>query len=218
MRGVYWHEESASYKIWNNAHYIDGLAERLALEIVNRSQVGCTVERGEAMIDKALDAGLDCQTVFLEYGGNDSDFDWAAVAAAPSRQHQAKTPLPQFRQSYLRIIEKLRRRGIRPVLMALPPIDGQRYFQWFAQGLDGEALRSWLGDLDIIYRHQEAYSLEVERIAASAGCPVVDLRQPLLLRHDLPRLLGLDGIHPSPEGYRLIWQEIEKFCFDFYRA
>ncbi|MCR4963054.1 MAG: SGNH/GDSL hydrolase family protein [Firmicutes bacterium] len=218
MRGAYWHEESQGYKIWNNTRYIQNLAEHLGVDVVNYSQMGATVERGETKIDNALAAGLDCQTAFLEYGGNDSDFDWAAVAADPRGSHQPRTALPRFRQSYLRIIETLRGRGIQPVLMSLPPIDSRRYFQWFSQGLDGEALRSWLEDLDSIYRHQEAYSLEVERIAAAAGCPLVDLRLPLLLRRDLPRLLCTDGIHPSPEGYHVIWQEIEKFCYDFWQA
>ncbi len=214
MRGLYWDEEAASYKIWKNP-YLESMQEHLGVELVNHSQVGCTVERGEVLIDKALEKGLDCGVVILEYGGNDSDYDWAAISTGPKLEHWPRTPLGPFRDCYLRIIEKLRRHYIIPVIMALPPIDAMRYFNWFSRDLNRKALQTWLNDIEVIYRHQEAYSLEAERIARLTGCRVLDLRQPMLVRHDLPALMSIDGIHPSPAGYELLWQEIEKFYFHF---
>ena len=33
------------------------------------------------------------------YGGNDSDYDWAAIDADPAGDHRPRTELPAFRES-----------------------------------------------------------------------------------------------------------------------
>ena len=84
--------------------------------------------------------------VVLEYGGNDCDYDWAAISAHPQGIHQPHTPLPEFVRCCREMIRMLRARGILPIVMSLPPIDAQRYFDWFCrQGLDKPAVLRWLG-------------------------------------------------------------------------
>jgi len=100
---------------------------------------------------------------------------------------------------------------MKPILMTLPPIDAHKYFTWFSSKLNREALLHWLGDIDIIYRHQEMYSLAVARLAAAFSCPLIDLRSAYLPQYKLDELIGPDGIHPTPAGYRLIWEEIRRF-------
>ncbi|MEG1538283.1 MAG: SGNH/GDSL hydrolase family protein, partial [Clostridiales bacterium] len=170
MRGLYWDEESGSYKVWKNP-FPHRIAENQGVEIINQAQVGHTIERGELTIEKALAKGLDCQIALLEYGGNDCDYNWAAIAENPHIEHQPNTPLPRFREIYQRIIAKLRQQQIIPVVMALPPIHSQRYYTWFSQSLNQENLLTWINDVNIIYRHQECYSLEAERIGLENDCP-----------------------------------------------
>ena len=214
MRGMYWNEEAAKHKLWKNP-YPEQIAEQCGVELANHAFVGSTIERGWAIFDKALAKGLDCELLLLEYGGNDSDYEWPEIAADPTGEHPPKTLLPEFEQSYGQLIAKGQSLGMQPILMTLPPIDAQRYYNWFSKDLDQQALMQWLGDIGIIYRHQEAYSLACARLALHYSCSLIDLRGAFLLRKDLDQLIGLDGLHPTPLGYELIWQQIEDFFLKF---
>ena len=63
--------------------YLIRLYERFGIEAENRARFGITVKRGHSILLRDIDEGLDCELALVEFGGNDSDFDWAAVAAAP---------------------------------------------------------------------------------------------------------------------------------------
>lgn len=210
MRGMYWDEEAAKYQIWHN-DFLGDIQEASGIELVNHALVGSTVERGQTNFDKAVAKGLDCQLLLLEYGGNDCDFDWASIAEQADREHLPKTPLQVFENAYAGLINKARALNMKPILMTLPPIDARKYFAWFSSKLNPEPLLHWLGDINIIYRHQELYSLAVARLAAAFTCPLIDLRSAYLPKHKLDELIGPDGIHPTPAGYRLIWGEILRF-------
>ncbi|NLF80011.1 MAG: SGNH/GDSL hydrolase family protein [Clostridia bacterium] len=210
MRGMYWDEEAAKYQIWHN-DFLGDIEAAGGFELVNHALVGSTVERGRANFDKVVAKGLDCQLLLLEYGGNDCDFDWAGIAEQADREHQPKTPLQAFEKAYAGLITKARSLHMKPVLMTLPPIDAHKYFAWFSRKLNPEPLLHWLGDINIIYRHQELYSLAVARLAAAFSCPLIDLRSAYLPQHKLDGLIGVDGIHPTPAGYQLIWGEILRF-------
>lgn len=209
MRGMYWDETLSKYKIWQNG-YLEEIKTLGRVEVNNHAQIGCTVERGMQLFDKALAKGLDCDLLLLEYGGNDSDFDWETVAAVSEEPHLPKTPLPRFEQVYTMMIKKGQQLGMKPILMNLPPIDAQKYFAWFSRKLDRDALRRWLGDIGVIYRYQEMYSLVVTKLAKRFSCPLIDLRSAFLPRHQLGPLIGPDGLHPTMAGYSLIWEEIKR--------
>ncbi len=214
MRGMYWNEQLAKHKLWKNP-FLPQIAADCGVELENHSFIGSTVRRGLAAFERMLKKGLHCELLLLEYGGNDADFDWPKIAAAPQEQHQPKTPLPLFEQLYGKLITLGRSLGMQPVLMNLPPVDAQKYFRWFSRELDKRALRRWLGNIDIIYRHQEAYSLACTALARQYDCPLIDLRTPFLLRHDLDQLICADGLHPTPAGYELIWQQLTAFFLKF---
>ena len=72
------------------------------LEVVNRAKMGATVTKGLALVEHDVQRGMDARWALVAYGGNDSDFDWEAVAAAPEQDHLPRTTLPEF-------TEKLRR-------------------------------------------------------------------------------------------------------------
>ena len=102
-------------------------------EVVNRSKMGATVRKGQALLEHDLRRGMQADYALIAYGGNDSDFDWDAVQAHPQESHLPRTTLADFKEILLRMIRELRERGVQPVLMTLPPIDAQRYLDFLCR-------------------------------------------------------------------------------------
>ena len=184
---------------------LESIAERHDWILDNRSRFGCTIQKGELLLNRQLEKGETPAAVLLEYGGNDADFRWAEVAAHPFDEHEPNTPLPVFTETLRRMIETLRTHHVKPVLSTLPPISSERYLDWITRdGLSKENILLWLGDANAIYRYQEKYSLAIERLAAETGCFLVDLRSAFLEKRALLPYLCADGIHPNDAGQRLI--------------
>ena len=144
----------------------------------------------------------------MAYGGNDSDFDWPAIAAAPEEEHLPHTVLPEFVEKLRCVVKILCDAGVQPVLMTLPPIDSVRYFNFISRRSDGQRILDWLGDVGRIYRHQEMYSDAVAVLAMGEGLPLIDVRRQFLPLRDLPRLIAADGIHLTMPGYRQLFDTL----------
>ena len=171
-------------------------------EVVNRSKMGATVRKGQALLEHDLQRGMQADYALIAYGGNDSDFDWDAVQAHPQESHLPRTTLADFKEILLCMIRELRERGVQPVLMTLPPIDAQRYLDFLCrEGRSRERILDWLGDTQRIYRHQELYSDTVARLAYETGTPLIGVREMFLDEKRLPKLIAADGIHMTMEGY-----------------
>ena len=178
------------------------------VEVVNRSKMGATIRKGLSLVRHDLDRGLEARYALVSYGGNDSDFDWEAVAAAPEQDHLPRTTLPEFTEKLRRAVTALKSAGVQPVLMTLPPIDGQRYFRFISQKTDGGSVLRWLGDVGRIYRHQELYSDAVAALAFAEGVPLIDVRRQFLPQRDLSGLIAADGIHLTMSGYRCLFDTL----------
>ena len=124
--------------------------------VTNLSKFGCTVTDGLARFEKQKDVLQDCRTVLMNFGGNDSDFLWQEISAAPDELHKPKTPIDFFEQTYLKLIERVRKCGFTPVLLNLPPVDHTRYFAWISRELNADNILKWLGGTtEFIYRWHE---------------------------------------------------------------
>ena len=211
LKGIQVNSLNKRYHVNNNID-IDMLSKRFSLNIVNRSKLGHTVAKGKAVLYKYLEGKPDCNAILMDYGGNDCDFDWKSISENPEAEYEPNTPIHKFVKIYTGIVEKIKENGIRPVITNLPPIEPQRYFDWFCKGLNKENILSWLESVGAIYRYQELYSRTVEEIARSTGAMLVDLRSAFLKERHMGRFLCEDGIHPNTEGQRLITQEFAKFC------
>ena len=190
------------------------LAEQYGLAVQNRSRFGNTITKAMPRIER--DSEMRCgegEYALLELGGNDCDYDWAAVADAPEAAHECKTPPPAFLELYRRAIRLLRESGRRVVLATLPPVHSERYLRFLCRdGLNRDNIVRWLGDVEHIYRWQESYSGMVERLAREEGVPLIDLRGAFLRDSRRPEaLLCADGIHPSTEGQGLIFETLSEF-------
>jgi len=211
LKGIQINPFNKRYHVDNNIG-VDMLCEKFSLNIVNRSKLGCTVIRGKALLDSYLKKPSDCAAILMDYGGNDCDFDWKAVSENPGAEHEPKTPISIFRKTYMEIINRIVEKGIRPVLTNLPPLEPQRYFDWFCKGLNKENILRWLDGVNTIYRYHEFYSRVIEEIARNTKTMLVDLRSAFLNERHIGRFLCEDGIHPNTEGQRLITQEFTSFC------
>lgn len=94
------------------------------VEVVNRSKMGATIRKGLSLVRHDLDRGLEARYALVSYGGNDSDFDWAAIDADPEADHRPNTELPEFADTLHETLDALRQGGVQPVMMTLPPSTG----------------------------------------------------------------------------------------------
>lgn len=172
------------------------------VQVINRAKMGATVSKGLSLAEHDVARGLEAEYALVCYGGNDSDYDWTAIAADPAGNHQPRTRRQDFRQALGDMLKLFRQRGVQPVLMSLPPIDPRRYLSFICRdGLDRGAIMRWLGDEEMIYRHQELYSDTVMEVAYANGVPLIPVRQAFLEDHHMNDLLSIDGIHMTMEGY-----------------
>lgn len=201
LKGVTLDENNEKYKINNFFKDID--------EIENYSKFGCTIEKGSEILSRNIERGKTAPIVFLEYGGNDSDFNWEEIAQDPNSEYSSKTPIQQFENKYVEMIKKLKANNVKPVLCNLIPVDSERYLGWICRsGLNKENILSWLGDVFAIYRYQEQYSRKIEEISFRENCDMIDLRGAFLKNRQIKGLYSFDGIHPSAIGQNIIKNEI----------
>ena len=101
------------------------------IELINRSYFGATVEKGLQRLNRDIadKAPLGEYTV-LEFGGNDCDFDWAAVAADPAGEHLCKVPPERFSRLMQAAVEawKLCSAGQIITVASSSLISSRRYF------------------------------------------------------------------------------------------
>ncbi len=217
MKGVVLDEHEARYRLLPETDW-KALGGDIALDVKNRSHFGCTVDKGLRVVKKALARGPKPSFALLEYGGNDCDFHWEAVAANPRGQHEPRTPLPRFLEIYEELIDYLRAAEVEPVLMNLPPIDGSYYLRHIVEqrGLDEEALLEFLaGDSNQICRYQELYSRQIEALARRKDLPLFDCRSAFLAAADFRALICADGLHPNARGHQLIYESLRQFIRDW---
>lgn len=195
----------AKYK-FTVGEYLDRLAARFPLRILNRARFGAPVTKGAALLKQDLARSVTARYALLEFGGNDCNFNWVEVSASPEREHFPKTSLPVFTETLEAMADDLVRAGSQPVLMTLPPIDAERYLDTICAAPDcsRENILRWLGDTQMIYRFQELYSDAVSRLAARRGLSLVDVRSLFLDKRNYRELISEDGIHPSSQGYSII--------------
>lgn len=181
-------------------------------DVINLGKMGCTIEAGERILDKSIGHLEGAKYVLLEYGGNDSDYDWRAIAQSPGEEHQSRTPLRDYESAYERVVEKVRQAGCVPVVLSLPPMDAERYFRFFTAGMSDvhkDNILRWLdGSTNTIMSGHELYNMATWKVAQRTGAKWIDITSELLLGHQYRRYLCDDGIHPNELGQARIAEMI----------
>ncbi len=198
--------ETSRYR-FTVSEYLSKIMDLFSLKVLNRAKFGAPITKGAVLLRHDLDRSIIGRYTLLEYGGNDCNFDWAAVSAAPDENHQPKTPLTLFLNTLESMVDSLLKVGSQPVLMTLPPIDAEKYLNCICSNANciRENILHWLGDTSMIYRYHEMYSGAIANLATQKGLPLVDVRTRFLDKHNYRDLISEDGIHPSEQGYNVIY-------------
>jgi lysophospholipase L1-like esterase len=203
LKGIQIDTDNKRYRVQNHIDF-EKISRKHQLVLNNYSLFGCTVKKGGMMLDKKIGTGKSYDIVVLEYGGNDCDFNWKEISDFPGADHTPNTPPNIFFDTYCRIINMLKNKCIIPILTNLPPLEPQKFFDWFCNGLNKSNILKWLGSVNAIYRVQESYSRMVERIASETKTQLIDLRGAFLEHRHIDSLLCEDGTHPNTAGQKII--------------
>lgn len=199
-RGIVFNEKTGRYGLCRNT--FDTALKAEGVKVFNYAKMGMTSENALSLMDKC--SQCENAVAAIEFGGNDSDLNWNEVESAPDAFHEAAIPIPDYEKNIVSLTEKVRSRGMRPVIVTPLPLSADRFFTYVAKGRDEKAILSYLRTKQSIYRWQERYATAALRAAHSTNCPVFDARSLFLNRLDFDSLIGPDGMHPSEKGYRVI--------------
>lgn len=191
-------EKTTGSKISNYASF--GMTTIKAFERIKRSLIRRNPQKDDL--------------VLLEFGGNDCDFLWKQISERPNIDHQPKTPLALFSKNLQQIIDTFKSFNLIPILMTLPPLEPNRFFNWISRGLNPANILHWLGDVNKIYRWQEVYNDEVFDIARKNDLHLINVRKEFLLSDNYSSLICDDGIHPNEQGHEAIYSAF----MDYLRA
>ena len=210
-KGVVLSKENKYTVIENN--YLDIISTELELTVANFGKFGATVSCAGIMTDRLSEQIGEVDYVILGYGGNDCDFDWMKIADYPENEYLPKTPLAEFKQQMMSVIDKIKALGSRPVVTSLPPIISENYFSYITRQMTEEQknnILKWLGgDVQLISRWHESYNLALFTIAKEAQIPIFDITSPFdTYRGNLNSFYSTDGIHPNAAGHKLIAETV----------
>ncbi len=184
----------------------------LGLDIRNHGRFGNTVRNCLRDLDRRRELIINSDFVVMELGGNDCDHHWCEIADNPKGIHQPITPLEEFAAHYHRLIEGIRALGSRPIILSLPPIISDLYFNTFSRKMDQRQkhnIMEWLGgSTESISRWHEMYNVRLFKMASKLSTPIIDITTPFLEIIDVRHYFCADGIHPNENGHRLIAETI----------
>lgn len=177
----------------------------LGLDIKNYACFGSTTSQGMKYIDRHVEEVAAADYVIFEYGGNDCDHNWKEVSESPHGIHFPKNPLSVFERQYRALIDRIRGMSGVPVIMSLPLIDPDKFFEFLSSGLNRDNILSWLGGKTMrLYQYHEMYNVELFKMARELGVPILDITTPFLEVGNCSDYLCDDGIHPNEKGHALI--------------
>lgn len=219
MKGIVVDNENSQsgklkYKISKNG-FAARCRKSLNVEVENFARFGGVVTQGKKLVTRNAEKIKESDFVLFEYGGNDCDYNWAEISAMPQEEHYPNTPIPKFIQHYSELIDNVRSFGGKPVLLSLPVLEPQRFFNHVTQGLNRNNVLEWLGGTTLtIDRWHERYNMEIFRLGTSKRVPVIDITSIFLEKKDYADYICEDGIHPNEKGHELI----ENAILEYVRA
>jgi lysophospholipase L1-like esterase len=202
LKGIILDEFQSRYVVLKN-NCVDRFAQETNAIITNHASFGMTTVKAFERITRSLErrppAAQDI--ILVEFGGNDCDYHWAEISEQPDKKHLPNTPIDKFAEVLQSIIEAFKSFSIDPILMTLPPLEPTRYFNWISKGLSKENILKWLGDVNKIYRWQEAYNEIIVDTAQTQGLRLINTRNKFLTADHFADRLCADGIHLNEAGH-----------------
>lgn len=215
-KGVVFDEKMGKYVLLEQS-YPNLLQNKLKGVVHNAAKFGNTILRAVGRLQNDV-LKKNPDVVIIEFGGNDCDFNWEAIAENPLEQHNPNTDFNIFQKTLKNLIDSLNSSGIIPVLMTLPPLDADRYFKWISKNssIMGDKILTWLGSVSKIYWWQERYNSAIISTAQETKTRCIDIRSAFLKTPDFRQFLCIDGIHPNQKGHILIAEKIMEYISNGY--
>lgn len=215
-KGVVYDENKKRYTILEE-NYVEILRDKLNGIIHNTSRFGSTIIKGVQKLKNSI-FNEKPDIVLIEYGGNDCDFNWDEIAKNPEALHAPRTDFQTFENALLETVNFVKKNKSIPVLMNLPPLNSDKYFNWVSKNnpVAKENILKWLGSITKIYWWQERYNSVILKIAEETKTLCIDVRGAFLRFPDFTKLLCIDGIHPNKDGHIVIANKIVEFVKDKY--
>lgn len=171
----------------------------------NFAKFGCTITKGLEIARKNAGKFKNYDYVVMEFGGNDSNFNWKEISERPDDRHLPATPLDEFEKKYAELVDQVRESGGRPAILNLPPLDSQRFFDWVSRGLDKANIMKWLfEDVETINRWHSGYNDAACRVARLNRVPLIDIRATFKNMGNLGDYYCIDGMHLNHNGHRMV--------------
>lgn len=211
-KGVVYDEKRRRY-VHSAKGFCDLLTPYMAGALYNTARFGQTIGPGLERLSRDIKS-IKPDMVWIEFGGNDCNFNWEEVAAAPDKTHIPATPISEYEDTLDKLIWFCIEQGATPVLMSLPPLDAERFFTWVGKDEPMRAnILKWLGTVMQIYWWHEQYSVAVQQAALRHGLACIDIRRAFLSQGDIRPFLCVDGMHPNEAGHCLI----ARACLDYIK-
>ncbi len=216
FKGVQYDRNSGRYVV-GNGRGLDGIAERAGYSVQNFSKFGCTVTKAWNYLQRMFPK-IDADLVFMDFGGNDCDFDWKAISESPLNIHRPNTEYYEFVGTYNKMVDYILSKRRMPVLATLAPVQADQYVEYVVSrnNLDRRSINKWLGgDVERLEHLQQVYSDAIKGIASRMDIPFMDIRAAFLESGDAASLMCSDGIHPNDRGRAVIDGCFASFLDDF---
>lgn len=210
LKGVIY--ENNAYKV-SKDRFSNICEDVLGISIENKAKFGSTINVGKNIISKNIDLIKQTKSkyIVMEFGGNDCDYNWIEVSENPNKEHYPKSTIKEFIEIYSGLINELKKLGKIPVLLSLPPIDSDKYFNYITKKLNADNILKWMeGNKQFLTNWHERYNIEVFKLAINNNIPIIDITSKFLEMKNYSELLCDDGIHPNEKGHLLIAEMIKE--------
>lgn len=180
-------------------------SKALGFELNNQSVFGSIVSKTQRRLNRDIEKGIFSDLAIIESGGNDCDYDWTHVSSSPDEKHFPRTTLEDFIQKISEMVDVCRKNKITPLIMTMPPLVRDRWYNHILHGQDENAVLKILNDNpDRLYQNHELYNISLVEYAFKNSVQIVDMRKEMLLSENYRNLMCLDGIHPNEKGYKFM--------------
>ncbi|MFD1739031.1 SGNH/GDSL hydrolase family protein [Bacillus salitolerans] len=145
--------------------------------------------------------------VIIGIGGNDCNFQWEEVSKNPNDTFDPIVPLERYIQNVKSIIVHIKKEGITPILLTLPPLDPVRYYENISKTFTSH-ISNWICKVGGIEHWHGKYNRSVNKIAEELHVMKIDVRTAIKQAGELVDLISDDGIHLTEMGYKVLGTEI----------
>ena len=181
--------------------------KKLNFELDNRSIYGNIISKGQSKFNKWLEKGGSADICIIEFGDNDSDYDWTPISQNPGETFEKKTPLKDYTRILNEMVQACKAHNILPLLATAPALIPERWINTISKNLNKENILKFLNnDINRLSKNQEEYFNCMLKYAKENDIIYIDFRSELLKQNNYDDLICLDGIHPNEKGYELMSQ------------